>query len=52
MHQLEKSVLGIGVKSAVRDIMGHAGVVIVYLGIVATFALFAFVFCVFWLLVW
>lgn len=52
MHQLEKSVPGINVKSAVRDIMGHAGVVAVYLGIVATFAFFAFVFCVFWLLVW
>ena len=53
MAQLETSVPGLTArKSTARHIMGQASVALVYLGIVAAFALVTFIACLFWLLIW
>jgi hypothetical protein len=36
----------------VRHIIGQAGIALVYLRIVATFAFVTFIACLFWLLIW
>lgn len=53
MAQLETSISGLtDRKSMVQHIMGLAGVTLIYLGIVATFAFVTFIVCMFWLLIW
>jgi energy-converting hydrogenase Eha subunit E len=53
MAQLETSIPGLAARrSTVRHIIGQAGVALVYLGIVATFAFVTFIACLFWLLIW
>jgi hypothetical protein len=53
MAQLETSVPGLTArKSTAQHIMGQASVALVYLGIVAAFALVTFIACLFWLLIW
>jgi hypothetical protein len=39
-------------RDTARYLIEQAGVVLVYLGIVATFAAFSLVACVIWLLIW
>ena len=52
MVQLETSISDLTARrSMARQIMGRAGVVLVYLGIVATFTAVTFIVCVFWLLI-
>ena len=52
MAQFETSFSDLaGRKSMVRHIIGRAGVVLVYLGIAATFTFFTLIICLFWLLV-
>jgi hypothetical protein len=53
MAQLETSISDLTARrSMVRHILGQAGVALVYLGIVAIFALVTFILCLFWLLIW
>jgi energy-converting hydrogenase Eha subunit E len=53
MAQLETSIPSLAARrSMVRHIIGQAGVALVYLGIVATFAFVTFIACLFWLLIW
>ena len=53
MAKLETSIFGLTARrSMVQQIMGQAGVALVYLGIVATFASVTFIACLFWLLIW
>jgi hypothetical protein len=53
MALVETSIAGLAArKSRVRHIMEQAAVALVYLGIVATFAVATFIVCLFWLLVW
>jgi hypothetical protein len=48
MAQLETSIPGLAARrSIVRHIIGQAGVALVYLGIVATFAFVTFIACLF-----
>jgi flagellar motor component MotA len=53
MAHLETSISGLTARrSRVRHIMEQAGVALVYLGIVATFAAVTLIACLFWLLIW
>jgi hypothetical protein len=53
MAKLETSIRGLTARrSMARHIMGQAGVALVYLGIVATFAFVTFIACMFWLVIW
>jgi energy-converting hydrogenase Eha subunit E len=53
MAQLETSIPGLAARQSMgRHIIGQAGVALVYLGIVATFAFVTFIACLFWLLIW
>jgi hypothetical protein len=53
MAHLEMSISGLTARrSRVRHIMEQAGVALVYLGIVATFAAVTLIACLFWLLIW
>ena len=53
MAKLETSIPGLTARrSMARHIMGQAGVALVYLGIVATFAFVTFIACMFWLVIW
>ena len=52
MTQLDMSFRGLTAgRSMTQRIMGHAGVALVYLAIVATFAAGTFIACLFWLLI-
>jgi energy-converting hydrogenase Eha subunit E len=53
MANLETSITGLAARrSMVQHIIRQAGVALVYLGIVATFAFVTFIACLFWLLIW
>src|ERR1035441_3825256 len=53
MAKLETSIPGLTARrSRARHITGQAGVALVYLGIVATFAFVTFIACMFWLVIW
>ena len=53
MAQLKISSPGLPAqRDTARYLIGQAGVVLIYLGIVATFAVFSFIACVIWLLIW
>jgi hypothetical protein len=53
MALFETSISGLTARrSRVRHMMEQAGVALVYLGIVATFAAVTLIACLFWLLVW
>jgi len=51
--ELKTSIAGLPARrDTVRHLMEQASVVLVYLGIVATFAAFSLIACVSWLLIW
>jgi hypothetical protein len=53
MAQFETSITGLTARrSRVRHIKKQASVALVYLGIVATFAVVTLIACLFWLLIW
>jgi hypothetical protein len=53
MAQLDTTISGrTARRSRVRHIMERASVALVYLGIVATFAVVILIACLFWLLIW
>jgi hypothetical protein len=53
MAQFETRISGLTARrSRVRHIKEQAGLALVYLGIVATFAVVTLIACLFWLLIW
>jgi hypothetical protein len=53
MAQFDTSISGLTARrSRVRHIKEQASVALVYLGIVATFAVVTLIACLFWLLIW
>ena len=53
MAYVETSISGLAARrSRVRHMMDQAAVALVYLGIVATFAVVTLIACLFWLLIW